>query len=258
LKYLSLPFAPHDKVAAGDITGDGYDEIILSDDDGNQIEVYNYNGERLCGFSAPRNLYDGLAAADIDGDGKAEIISLTNKDDTIWIYKGSGFFIKKIELPWDFKGTRETGPDTRHDAFMVGDVMADSKPEIVILENTGLGVCNVRIYSFETEDYMPGYPKPLSQFSSFGCIFTDYDAACLGDITGDSKLELLIATDEAQQSNGLQIKVYDLQNGELAMVYLWPIFTLYDGFVAGNLMNRDKDQLIIVEDDENTVSISLS
>lgn len=66
-------------VAAGDIDGDGKDEIIVAPGAGreNRVRVFYANGREALSFNAfPRSVVQGvnLAVGDLDGNGRAEII----------------------------------------------------------------------------------------------------------------------------------------------------------------------------------------
>lgn len=69
-------YSPYDQVAIGDVTGDGFDDVVVSsDDNGGIIAIYSPHGEHINMFYAPVTRYDGLAVADINGNeiGRAHV-----------------------------------------------------------------------------------------------------------------------------------------------------------------------------------------
>jgi hypothetical protein len=149
---------------------------------------------------------------------------------------------------------------------MVGDVIGDATPEIVIVDHrTGSfqsypSDCGIiRVFDIKTEHYVPGYKLKKNGGGNPFCQVNSYDAACLGDVSGDSKLELLVAfSDRTNSSGGFRILAYDLQSGIISGEYFWPIFSVLDGFVSGNVMNQDKDQIIVVSRQDGFVNIGMS
>jgi hypothetical protein len=76
------------RVALGDVNGDGVRDVAISDNDSNNIYVFliSKNGSVLS--SAPvvvGNHPKGVAIADLNADGKADIVVCNNLDDTISI-----------------------------------------------------------------------------------------------------------------------------------------------------------------------------
>jgi hypothetical protein len=148
-------------VAAGDVDGDGIDEIITSAGPGAgpHVRVLKMNGQVLAEFYAYDPSFHGgvrVAAGDVDGDGRDEIITGAGP--------GGAPEVKVFELNGavdadflvyaaDFRG----GVDVAS-----GDVIGDSKDEIVTASGAGesgfvrvlniSGVEQSRIYA-----YNPGY-----------------------------------------------------------------------------------------------------
>jgi hypothetical protein len=267
LKPFIAPLCFFEKVAAGDVTGDGLDEIIVGDlSDG--LIIYNYNGPpSMFEIKADLPLYHGLAAADMDNDGKAEIFVASPDDDTIYVYKTTEIPIKEIILPWDFEGIGPPGPDMDppQDSFMVGNVTGDATPEIVIVDHkpgslqpypSDCGI--IRVFDIKTELYVPGYKLAKDGSGNPFCQVNSYDAACLGDVSGDNKLELLVAfSDRTHSYGGFRILAYDLQSGIICGEYFWPTFNIYDRFVSGNVMNQYKDQILVISQQDGFVNIGM-
>lgn len=76
------------RVAIGDVNGDGVNDIVTSDNDSNKIYLFlmSKTGSVLSGSSIiVGNHPKGLCIADLDNNGKGDIIVCNNQDDNISI-----------------------------------------------------------------------------------------------------------------------------------------------------------------------------
>ena len=87
-------------VAAGDVNGDGKDEIVVAmASQGSRIEVYNGEQERLLAFDAFSSQNGVLVATgDINNDGKAEIIAAEINGSEIRIFDGNGESVESFPV----------------------------------------------------------------------------------------------------------------------------------------------------------------
>jgi len=87
-------------VAAGDVKGDGKDEIVVAmASQGSRIEVYNAEQDRLLAFDAFTSQNGVLVATgDINNDGKAEIIAAEIKGSEIRIFDGNGEVVESFPV----------------------------------------------------------------------------------------------------------------------------------------------------------------
>ncbi|HYM94576.1 MAG TPA: VCBS repeat-containing protein [Chitinophagaceae bacterium] len=79
------------RVAIGDVNGDGVNDIVTSDNDSNKIYLFlmNKNGSVLSSSSITvGNHPKGVAIADLNGDGKGDIVVCNNLDNDISIITG--------------------------------------------------------------------------------------------------------------------------------------------------------------------------
>lgn len=105
-----------DEITAGDINGDGIDEIIYGNGyDTHKIYVYSFNGSILLEFDASFDSSDELAAGDVNMDGIDEIIKGDDNTNKIHIYDSNGYEIASINV--DYKNG---------EGIAVGDVDGDS------------------------------------------------------------------------------------------------------------------------------------
>ena len=258
VKQFDGGFDKYDRIAAGDMDGDGIDEVVVaSKREGGYVIFYDtYTEDSQYSYSIPFTAYDGLAVADVTGDGVCEVLIAKDNNDTVYIYDARGTLLNEFKVGWDFKGVRYTDSDTRHDAFLVGDVKGNATPEIVMIENKNGENSKVHVYEpFYKTGQARLVPPVLTDF-----LFTHYDGACLGDINGNDKQELLIAIDPGDGHNGCQIHIYNIATGKRTGVRYWPVFQKYDGFATGDVLGaalgHGKEQILLASQDDDTVYIS--
>ena len=96
-KFIMMAGSPYDagkipnRVAIGDVNGDGVNDIVTSDNDSDQIYLFlmNKEGGVLSGSSVTvGNHPKGVAIGDLNGDGKGDIIVCNNSDNNITIITG--------------------------------------------------------------------------------------------------------------------------------------------------------------------------
>lgn len=92
------------RLAAGDVNGDGQDELIVAQSKGAEVRVYNNTLERLVAFTPFGKTYSGgwvMATGDLNGDGRDEIILAPDKSTpalSVYILDQSGSLVKKLSL----------------------------------------------------------------------------------------------------------------------------------------------------------------
>jgi RHS repeat-associated protein len=182
--------------AAGDITGDGYPEILAVLENGSGTAAYNHRGELLWINPSAISSITSLEIADIDGDGSVEILAgryiLNSAGETIHSYPGStpyhsivadmtGDGIGEVilgQVVYRYMGDPLPGfGDSNEGMSAVADVTGDGKPDLV---NVKRG--NVTLYGNNGKRLWVAWP-----LTSWG------GAPTLGDFTGDGKLEIGVA-----------------------------------------------------------------
>jgi len=257
LATFATLFTPKDRVAIGNVLGGEQPEIVVANDDYHAVQIFSPTGASLSGFDAPFSPYDGLGVGNVLGDARDEIIIARDDDNRVLIYDGTRTrdnALAEFQLTgWNFDGARYTNSDTRHDAFLVGDVAGDEHAEIVMIDNRNGPDSQVFIYNSDgTRVRTP-----------FQVVFTRYDAAILADVAGDAKKELVITSDDGDQADGCITRIYDFATGRLLPgsesqhgIRCWPIFTRLDGFAAGDVLGTGKDQIILATDDDNRIYLT--
>ena len=241
-------FTHYDHVAIGDVRGTGTEQIVIaSDDHGGMINIYTGDGRQVYSFGAPFTRYDGLAVGNVLGDAKAEILLARDDDKTVLIYDDLGEQRGSFDLPWDFDGTRYTDDTTRHDVFLVGDVLGDDYAEIVMVENKNGPESELFVYDANGRRQQ----LPLAQI-----FLRRHGAVVLADVAGDAKQELVVAADSSSGHGGCWILVYDLVTGRELGPRPWPILTRYDGLAAGDVLGVGKDQVLLATDEDDRIRIS--
>lgn len=207
--------------AIADLDGDGYDDIILSTDEGNYsigwddwncpyalppgwapgycggtIYALNRFGQVLPGF--PIHLHEAIqstpAIADINNDGSLDIVVGTG---TFYYYNSpdrptNGFRVHAFDnqgrsLPGWAGGKPTNGPVAASPA--IGDISGDGRPEVVIA-----AMNERRLYAWNGDGQaVSGFP--MTPVDHWGSTLATYDVGTsfiLGDYDGDEKMEIFI------------------------------------------------------------------
>ena len=145
-------------ISAGDVNGDGREELVLSASSGRepQIKIINFEGKLLKQFLAFDSKFRGgvnTTLADLDNDGNAEIVAVpaSNGQGQVRIFEASGRLEKEFFIAaknWRGGLSVATGDlDGRGNQQIVVGYAAGQEPQVRIFNNTGklLGV----FYAYE-------------------------------------------------------------------------------------------------------------
>lgn len=165
------------RIAAGDVNGDGDDEIVIAAGPGAgpHVKVFDYNGTSgtlpeivsdwafADPLSSPGGFFDSgmyVSAADLDGDGKAELIvgagALAGPH--VKFFKTQGFDLQEIDSFFALNNLNFIG------GVRLGTVDLDGDGRAEILVGTGSGITNqIRIFK-HTGDHQHQELTPLIPF----------------------------------------------------------------------------------------------
>ena len=225
---IALDFERFDGLAAGDVDGDGGNEIIHADRD-DKIIIYNGIGKKEYQFNIGEfKAYKGkvgdeydwyfgdrIAVGDVDGNGIDEIIH-ASRDDKITIYDYSGSI--KIEFEVDFE---------RGDSLSAGDVNGDGVDEIIQADRDD----KIIIYDGRT-----GRKK----YEPFKIDFAAGDEITTGDVDGDG-IDEIIHGDRDDR-----IIIYDYL-GNIESEFQVD-FEREDGLAAGDIYGFSKTIVFYIDD----------
>ena len=137
LAYIKVSggYERYDRVDAGDVDGDGIDEIIFGDASDDNIHIYEWKDSVVGNLSEMNHFYvdysqeDEIAVGDVNGDGIDEIVFAEGYNSTIQdnrhkiiIYDANGN-VQARSLDIGFQ---------KKDSLAVGDIDMDGRAEIVI------------------------------------------------------------------------------------------------------------------------------
>lgn len=251
VRSFDAPYSRFDRLAVANVEAGTFGEILVaSPAGGGTVRSYDHTGALKRNLKIPFTKYDGFAVGNVVGDDKAEIIIARDDDRKVLVCSRDGEKLDEFGLDWPFKGVRYTASDTRHDAFLVGDVLGDGKAEIVMIQNKNSNQSVIRVYNGKGAEV-----RKSSIAGEFGATFTNYDAAALGDVHGDAKKELLIAVSDDEKSYSYTTYVLDLASGKQVGTRHWPWYSKHDGFAAGSLLGGGKQQIVVASIGDKTVYV---
>ena len=212
-------------VAAGDVNGDGKDDIIVAPDAGMSpiVKVFDGNtGDVLRTFFAYSSNFLGgvrLAAGDVNGDGKADIITGAGPGagPNVKVFDGStGSLLKSLfAFPASFPGGVSVA---------AGDVNGDGKADIIVGAGPGLGPI-VRVFDGVSN-------QVLQSFFAFGSAFQGGVTVGAGDVNGDGLADVITG---AGPGGNPHVRVFSLNNPNALHNFLAYDTSFRDGiFVAGS------------------------
>lgn len=195
-------------LAAGDVDGDGANELIVAPQTGGgpQVRVFDYASGSLTlhrqFFAYPTGLRTGInvQAGDTDGDGKAEIVTTANAGAAphVRVFNGDTGALEGQFFAYatSFRGGVNA---------TVADVNADGAADIVVTAQTNGGP-HVRV--------MRPDGTVVSQFFAYPASWRLGLKTAVGDVTGDGQADIVTAP----QSGGPNIRVFT--NGTLQSQFM--------------------------------------
>jgi uncharacterized protein YkwD len=207
------------RVATGDVTGDGYDDIITAPGPGGgpDIKVFDgRTGQLVREWMAYESSFTGgvyLAVGDVNGDGKADVITGTGVGGgpVVKVWDGASGQLLKVFAAYD--------PAFRGGATVAaGDVNGDGRADIITGTGPGGGP-HVKVFDGRTFGL-------VSQFMAFDSAFRGGVTVAAGDVNGDGRADIVAG---AGPGGGPNVRVFD--GTSLAMLQNFNAFP--GGFAGG-------------------------
>ncbi len=264
IEHSEIRYTPMDRLAIGDVLGDGKDEILtVVDEDGEGGTIYIYQLDHYLGLVKKIDLnslgikythFDALLVGNVLGnDGKDEIIIARDDDEKLFILDNieGEVVVYMFTAPTDFdefrythKTDNEKNDDNGHDEIAVGNVLGDETDEIIYADNY-----RNKLYIFSLTQTAGTWI--LETVREFDVEFTKYDAMCVGDVLGNSRAEILIFRDEDRVT-----LIYDPFLGAIKLQYIF--YSKWDDVATGDLVGLGKDQILVGVDEHNCIYVSYS
>ena len=221
-------------IAAGDVNGDGRDEIVEGLDAGccTTLHVLDaMSGSDLSGFypyGTNSEVGARVAAGDLNGDGEADVIALPLGSTRISAFRLSG------GTPFrtiDAFGGEVSGPIS----IAAGNLTGDARAEIVAAAPTYSGP--------EVKVFDPATGTADTTLYPYGGEGVSSVAVALGDVNGDGKRDIVISADTP---SGTEVRAVDLDGTELADFYvLDPAIIPGASIAAGDLNGDGKAEIVL-------------
>ena len=214
-------------LAAGDINGDGQEEIIAAAGPGGgpHVKIFNFNGELKGQWFAFKNDFRGgvrVATADVNRDGRDEIIATQGPggDSEVKIFKANGQLLGSF-YAYDNKFKGELNLAT-------GDIDGDGEKEIA----TGLGTGKIpEVRVFEAIGVMKG------QFLAYPKSFRGGVRVAIAKVKNGLQKNSAQIVAAPESGGGPHVKLFDLKGNLLSH-----FFAFKNNFRGGvNLSQADTD-----------------
>lgn len=171
-------------VAAGDVNGDGFEDIVTGTDSGSAAHVKVFDGrtgsEVRSFFAYPAGFTGGVrvATGDVNGDGRADIITGTGPGGAPHVKVFDGVSLNVTNSFFPFDATFAGG------AYVAaGDVNGDGVADIVTGAGPGGGP-HVKVFNGSTS-------AEIHSFFAYSLGFSGGVRVAAGDVNGDGRAEIV-------------------------------------------------------------------
>ncbi|HJZ58199.1 MAG TPA: VCBS repeat-containing protein [Gemmataceae bacterium] len=193
------------RVATGDVTGDGIDDIVIATGPGGGPELKVYDGATgnvVRDFFAYEPSFRGgvnVAAGDVNSDGKADIVTGTGTGGGPNVRVFDGTTGDLLDSFFAYEDSFRGGVNVA-----AGDVTGDGKAEVVTGTGFGGGP-RVQVFDALTA-------AEVGNFFAYDASVRGGVTVGAGDLTGDGKAEVVTGTGPG---GGPNVKVYDGATGNV-------------------------------------------
>ncbi|MFI1996118.1 FG-GAP-like repeat-containing protein [Actinoplanes sp. NPDC020271] len=189
MRYVNVQESTGTGLAAGDVTGDGFADVIGRRPDGT-LSLYPNNGAGAAAPYGPNyqvgagwQAFTTIRIADVTGDHKGDVVAVRN-DGTLWLYTHGG----DNNAPYASGQLIGTGWGGFRNVS-VADVTGDGKADVLGVTSDG----KLLLYTHSGDNSSP-YSTGRQVGDGWG-IFTQVTAA---DVTGDGKADILASGSDGQ------------------------------------------------------------
>jgi len=218
-------------VAAGDVNGDGFDDIVTGTDAGTTAHVKVFSGstgaEIRSFFAYPAGFNGGVrvATGDINGDGRADIITGAGPGGGPHVKVFDGVSLSELKSFFAYSGSFAGG------VFVAaGDVNGDGQVDVVTGAGTNAAP-HVKVFHGSTL-------AELQSFFAYPVSFSGGVRVAAGDVNGDGRAEILTSPGNGATPS---VKVFDgLSLSETASFLAYPVGFTNGVFVAAASVKRPR------------------